>query len=126
MVWDGICHDGSTQLKIVQGTLNAVKYRDDILDPIVLPFLQQRKFDHDFQHDNARCHMARVCLDFLNQNHIHVLPWPALSPDLSPIEHLWDEFGRRVRHCQNPPETLQELCDTLVHECNNIPQAFIQ
>ena len=42
MVWAGICHDGCTQLKIVQGTLNAVKYRDDILDPIVLPFLKQR------------------------------------------------------------------------------------
>ena len=126
MIWAGICHDGRTQLKIVQGTLNAVKYRDDILDPIVLPFLQQRNFDHVFQHDNARCHVARVCQDFLNQNHIRVLPWPALSPDLSPIEHLWDELGRRVRHRQNPPETLQELRDALVHEWNNIPQAFIQ
>ena len=39
MVWGGICHDGHTHLKIVQGTLNAVIYRDDILHPIVLPFL---------------------------------------------------------------------------------------
>jgi hypothetical protein len=53
MVWDGICYDGRTQLKIVQGTLNAVEYRDDILDLIVLPFLQQRNFDQVFQHDNA-------------------------------------------------------------------------
>jgi len=85
MVWAGICHDGRTQLKIVQGTLNAVKYRYDILDPIVLPFLQHDNFDHVFQHDNVRCHVARVCQDFLNQNHIRVLPWPALLPDLSPI-----------------------------------------
>jgi hypothetical protein len=88
MVWAGICHDGRTQLKIVQGTLNAVKYRDDILDPIVLPFLQQRHFDHVFQHDNARCHVVRVCQDFMNENHIRVLPWPALSADLSTIAHL--------------------------------------
>ena len=47
--------------------------------------------------------------DFLNHNYIRVLPWPALSPDLSQIEHLCDEPGRRVRHRQNPPETLQEL-----------------
>ena len=126
IVWAGICHDGRTQFKIVQGTLNAVKYRDDILDPIVLPFLQQRNFDHVFQHDNAKCHVARICQDFLNQNHIRVLPWPVLSPDLSPIEHLWDELGRRVRHRQNPPETLQELRDARVDEWNNIPQAFIQ
>jgi hypothetical protein len=39
MICAGICHDGRTQLKIVQGTLNTVKYRDDILDPIALPFL---------------------------------------------------------------------------------------
>jgi hypothetical protein len=74
MVWAGICHAVCTQLKIVQGTLNTVKYRDDILDHIVLPFLQQRNFDNVFQHDNARCHVTRVCPDFLNQNHIHVLP----------------------------------------------------
>jgi hypothetical protein len=51
--------------------------------------------------------------------------WPALSPDLSPIEHLWDELGRRVRHRQNPPETLQELRDALVHEWNNIHKCSI-
>jgi transposase len=89
-------------------------------------FLQQRNFDHVFHHDNARYHLARVCQDFLNQNHIRVLPWPALSPDLSPIELLLDELGRRVRHRQNPPETLQWLRDALVHEWNNIPSAFIQ
>jgi hypothetical protein len=43
--------NGFSQLKIVRGTLDAVKYRDDILDPIVLPFLQQQNFDHVFQHN---------------------------------------------------------------------------
>jgi hypothetical protein len=124
--WAGIGHDCRTQLKIVQGTLNAVNYRDDIPDPIVLPFLQQRNFDHFFTHDNARCHVARICPDFLNQNHIRILPWPALPSDLSPIEHLWDELGRRVCHRKHSTETLQELCDALVHEWKNIPQAFIQ
>ena len=110
MVWAGMFHDGRTQLKIVQGILNVVNYRDDNLDPIVLPFLQQGNFVHVFQHDNARCHVARVCQDFLNR----VLPWPALPPDMSPIaiEHLWDELGRRVHHRQNPPEILQEMHNT--------------
>jgi hypothetical protein len=81
MVWAGICHDGHTQLKIF-----------DILDPIVLPFLQKGNFDHVFQHGIAKCHVARVCQDFLNQNHIGVFPWPALSPDLSPIEHLMNSL----------------------------------
>ena len=41
VVWAGICHDVHIQLKIVQGTLNAVKYRYDLLGLIVLPFLEQ-------------------------------------------------------------------------------------
>jgi len=64
MVWAGICHDGRTQFKIVQETLNAEKFRDEILDPILLPFLQQGNFNHVFQHDNARCHVALVCQAF--------------------------------------------------------------
>jgi transposase len=41
-------------------------------------------------------------LNIIIQNHIRVLP---LSPGLSPIEHLWDELGRRVLHRSIPPET---------------------
>ena len=66
MVWTENVHDGRIQLKIVQGTLNAVKYRDDIHDPIVRSILLQRNFDQVFQHDNARCHVAPVCQDFRN------------------------------------------------------------
>ena len=40
---------GRTQLKIVHGPLNAVKYKDNILGPIVVPFLQQRNCDHVLQ-----------------------------------------------------------------------------
>ena len=61
-------------------------------------------------------------MDYLNQNHIRVLPWPPLSPDLSPIEHLWDQLGRKVRERHNPPETLLDLGNALVDEWNNMPQ----
>ena len=65
-------------------------------------------------------------MDFLNDNHIRTLPWPALSPDLNPIDHVWDELGRRVRNGLNPPETLDELRWALIQEWNNIPQTFIR
>jgi hypothetical protein len=72
MVLAGNRHDYRIQLTIVQGKLNAVQYRDGILDPLGLPFLQQRNFDNVFQHDNARCHVARVFQDFLNNRWIKV------------------------------------------------------
>ncbi|GFW20304.1 RNase H domain-containing protein [Trichonephila clavipes] len=56
-----------------------------------------------FQQDNARPHTARVSQDCLRT--VTTLPWPARSPDLSPIEHIWDHLGRRVGH----PMSLNEL-----------------
>jgi hypothetical protein len=126
MVCAGICHDGRTQLKIVQGTLNAVKYICNILDSIVLPFLLQRNFDHVVQHDNVRCHVACVCQDFLNQNQIRVPPWPHYHRSCHQLNIYVVNSVVDVLGSQNQPETLRELRDALVHEWNHIPQTFIQ
>jgi hypothetical protein len=65
-------------------------------------------------------------MNFLNDNHIRTLPWPALSPpDLNPIELLWDELGRHVRRRVDPPESIDKLQRALIDEWNNIPQAFV-
>ena len=55
VLWSGLEFVMIVALKIFQGTLKAIKYRDGILDPIVLCFLQQRGFDHVFKHDNGTC-----------------------------------------------------------------------
>ena len=86
--------------------------------------LFEHHFNHVFQPDNARCHISRVAMNFLHDNHIPTLPWPALSSDLNPIEHLWDELGRRVRRRVNPPESIDQFQRALTDEWNNIPLAF--
>ena len=80
------------------------RYRDEILCPVAVPLVQQRNLI--LQQDNARPHVARVCQDFLANNNIAPLAWPPYSPDLTPIEHMWDELDRRVRKCRNPPHNL--------------------
>ncbi|GFT99072.1 WD repeat-containing protein WRAP73 [Trichonephila clavipes] len=47
-----------------------------------------------FQQDNVRPHMTRVSQDCLRTVTTH--PWSARSPDMSPIEHIWDNLGRII------------------------------
>ena len=87
MVWGGIMGRRKTNLVAVQGNLNAQGYINQILQPEAVPFLQ-RHGPAILMHDNARLHVARICRQFLNRNNVNVLPWPAVSPDMNPIEHI--------------------------------------
>ena len=100
------------------------RYRDEIIEPIVIPFLRQHGPGITFQHDNARPHTARVVHYVLNQNNVNVLPWPANSPDLSPIEHVWDEMERRLRQLPQQPTDLRRRTRALIQVWNDIPQDF--
>ena len=66
-----------------------------------------------FHHDNARLHTARATVDFLAKQNVTVLTLPFKSPDLNPIEHLWDDSDRRMHNRQPAPHTLQELLQAL-------------
>ena len=75
-------------------------------------------------HDNARPHVARICRQFLNRNNVNVLPWPAVSPDMNPIEDIWDYLGRKVRARGNA-HNLRDL-ENAIPEWNNIPDVVIR
>ena len=96
MVWGDIMGRRKTNFIVVQGNLNAQGYINQILQPEAVPFLQ-RHGPAILMHDNARRHVARICRQFLNRNNINILPWPAVSPDMNPIEHIWDYLGRKVQ-----------------------------
>ncbi|GFY31091.1 transposable element Tc1 transposase [Trichonephila clavipes] len=91
-VWRVIAYDSRSTCIVRRGTLTGQRYVDDIFRPHVEPFLNGLP-GAIFQHDNARSHTARVAQDFLR--HFQTLPWPARSPDLSPVEHVWDQLKRK-------------------------------
>ena len=59
-----------------------------------MPF--NRRLHLIFQHDNAQPHVARISTQFLEAEKVPVLPWPAFSAYMSPIEHVWDALDQRV------------------------------
>ncbi|GFX71629.1 transposable element Tcb2 transposase [Trichonephila clavipes] len=79
-------------------TLKGQRYVDDILRPHVGPFLNGLP-GVIFQQDNAHPHTVRVAKDFLR--HFQTLPWPARSPDLSPVVHVWNRLKRQMPSCHS-------------------------
>ena len=63
---------------------------------------------------------------FLAQHNINVLEWAAMSPDMSPIEHLWDELKRRVNARAQSPTNVNQLREAVIKEWENIPQQLIE
>ncbi|GFV36035.1 transposable element Tc3 transposase [Trichonephila clavipes] len=88
MVWGGIGYHSRTPLVRIAGTLNSQRYISGVLEPVVLPYLQDLATTI-FQQDNARPHVVRIVQRFFVNHQTELLPWPARSPDLSPIESMW-------------------------------------
>ncbi|KAK7098596.1 hypothetical protein V1264_002853 [Littorina saxatilis] len=124
MVWGGFSLHQRTPLYHVVGNLTGQRYRDEILAPIVLPTLQQIGPNAVFQDDNATPHRARLVNDYIQQTGVVRMDFPACSPDMNPIEHVWDELDRQVRANHMPPRNLQQLLQMLQQEWQAIPQAF--
>jgi transposase len=85
--------------------MTEVRYVREVLRPVVVPYFR-RVNNPLFQQDNARPHIANVSTDFLDDSQVDLLPWPPRSPDLSPIEHVWDLIDRRLTNLHNPPITV--------------------
>ncbi|GFX60551.1 transposable element Tcb2 transposase [Trichonephila clavipes] len=125
-MYGGISIDGRTDLYIIRdGPLTAHRYRDEILRPIVVPYAAAIGDDFILMDDNSRSHRTNMVEDFLFEEGIVRMEWPVCSPDMNPIEHVWDALGRQVAGCQPPPQTLQELERDLLEEWDRIPRLVI-
>ena len=122
MVLGGIMGRRKTNLNVVQVNLNAQGYINQILQLEAVPFLQ-RHGPAILMHDNVRPHVAWICQQFLNRNNVNILHWPAVSPDMNPIEHISDYLGRNVRARGNV-HNLRDLENALIQEWKTFPTSL--
>ncbi|GFS75691.1 transposable element Tcb1 transposase [Trichonephila clavipes] len=108
MAWAGIGYHSSTPLVRIAGTLNSQRYISKVLEPVVLPYLQVLA-TAIFQQNNARPHVACIVQRFFINHQIELLPWPARSPDLSPIENIWSMVAQQLTQIIPPAATPDQL-----------------
>ena len=125
MVWGCIARNGIGRLHKIDGNVTAQHYLK-ILKYCAVPSLQHLFGDQPaiFQQDNAPCHTAKVVKEWIEANNIDVLSWPGNSPDLNPIEHIWDHLARQV--AKEKFSNGQELLDTLKVEWEKIPLCLLE
>ncbi|GFY20963.1 transposable element Tcb2 transposase [Trichonephila clavipes] len=110
LVWGSIILGSRTDLHIFDaGSVNGTRYCNEILLPYVRLFRGAMGLQFLFMDDNAPCHRTVAAEQLLESEDIERMDWPARSPDLNPIEHVWDFLGRRLAARILPPVTIREL-----------------
>lgn len=119
MVWACFSFYGRSPIAFLDGRQDSNCYVS-LMEDYMLPMAHTcHEADWIYQQDNAPIHTSRTSLKWFTQNGVHLLPWPANSPDLNPIENLWAILSRRVyanHKCYSTVGELKEAIQLMWHE----------
>ena len=123
MGWDGVGY--ATR---IEGKMDADLYVSIIEDKLQesLHYYDKTPTDIIFQQNNDPKHTSRKAQNWFKDNGISVMKWPAQSPDLNPIEHLWYHLKMKLNDYENPLYSLYELWERVEREWNAIDKSVCQ
>ena len=122
MVWGCMTSKGVGYLCKIEGTMDQHLYKTILEEDLkqTMEFYHLEPEEVIFQHDNDPKHKSKLVQEWLSNQEFDVLPWPAQSPDLNPIEHLWSEVKRKLNKFESPPKGLLELWERIESVWNEI------
>lgn len=124
LIWGSFCYNGTGNLEPIEGQITSKSFVRMLR--CHLKAIAARLFDGDdwiFQHDNARPHSAEHTEQFLRSEDVKILPWPAQSPDLNPIENLWAILKKGVR--RRRVRNIHGLLIAIADEWNNLKDSTL-
>ena len=126
-VWAGIALNGRTELVVLDRNVTGETYAQLLQDHFI-PFADAKfgGVQHCIlQDDNATPHRAASVQRLKEEVGIRTLRWPSRSPDMNPIEHIWDIMKRKMNNNNHPPQNVRELREAILEAWQQLPQAML-
>ena len=123
MAWGGISRKGKTPLFCFTNIMDG-PFFVNILETQLLP-AARRMYGSDWrlQQDNDPKHTSRVAKNFISRNGVQTIDWPSNSPDLNPIENMWQIMKNNVE--KRNPQGVEELTQFMKEEWDAISEEVV-
>ena len=124
MCWGAISSRLKSKLAVIEDTMTSNRYVDTLRTHLLHKKRESEIKQMVFQQDNASSHTAKHTRAFFTEVGLTVLPWPANSPDLNPIENIWSVLKQRVEN--HTVKTKDDLIRVVKQEWTSLDMNSIQ